>query len=435
MPTAFVLGAGAIGTSSALHLQRRGWSVVLVDRQSPGQATSYGNAGIIQSEAVEPYAMPRSWLELWAIAAGRTNDVRYSARALGSQAGSLFRYWWNSAPQRHRTIASAYATLIRTAVTEHDTLIREAGASDLVRDGGFRVLHRKAARMEAAIQTAERLKASYDVAYAALSPAELLAAEPALKVAGAGAIHWTDPWSVLDPGRLVEAYARLFRQKGGTIATGDGTTLRQTRRGWSVQTEAGTLDAEHAVVTLGPWSPALLAGFGYRVPMVMKRGYHRHWSNPRPLKRPLMDAADGYVLAPMSRGLRITTGAELTGFDAPSTPVQLSRAETAAGELVDLGTPVEDEPWFGTRPCMPDMLPVIGPAPRHEGLWFNFGHGHQGFTLGPASGRLMAEMMSGEEPHVSPTPFDSARGWSLNHRPSSPMHRSRASANRTIDID
>jgi D-amino-acid dehydrogenase len=107
----------------------------------------------------------------------------------------------------------------------------------------------------------------------------------------------------------------------------------------------------------------------------------------------------------MARGLRITTGAELTGRPAASTPVQLGRAEAAARELLALGEPVEPRPWIGTRPCMPDMLPVIGQAPGHPGLWLHFGHGHQGFTLGPATGRLLAEMMTGERPFLDPTPF------------------------------
>jgi len=101
----------------------------------------------------------------------------------------------------------------------------------------------------------------------------------------------------------------------------------------------------------------------------------------------------------------MTSGAELTGRDAPATPVQLDRAERAARELIDLGNSVDPEPWFGTRPFLADMLPVIGESPNHRGLWFNFGHGHQGFTLGPASGRLLAEMLTGATPAIDPSPY------------------------------
>src|SRR5207247_6779817 len=159
--------------------------------------------------------------------------------------------------------------------------------------------------------------------------------------------------------------------------------------------DPGPLRAGGAVVALGPWSPELLARFGYRFPMVRKRGYHRHFSGGARLELPVQDPTFGYVIAPMARGLRITTGAELSGRSVSATPIQLERAEQAARGLLDLGEPVEKQPWSGIRPCMPDMLPVIGPAPKHKGLWMHFGHGHQGFTRGPATGRLLGGMMNG----------------------------------------
>jgi len=123
----------------------------------------------------------------------------------------------------------------------------------------------------------------------------------------------------------------------------------------------------------------------------------------------MLDAERGLVIAPMAAGTRITTGAEFARIGAPSTPVQLDKAEQAARELIDLPQPVEAEPWLGNRPCTVDMKPVIGPAPGHSGLWFNFGHAHQGFTLGPVSGRLLAEMIEGSKPLVDPGPYASTR--------------------------
>ncbi|MGE7416781.1 NAD(P)/FAD-dependent oxidoreductase [Methylobacterium tarhaniae] len=409
MRSAIVLGAGMAGVGTALHLQQRGWSVVLVDRGEPGRETSYGNAGIIQSEAVEPYAMPRDRASLWAIATGRSNDVHYEVRSLHRHLGPLLRYWWHSAPRRHAAASRAYAGLIAHAAPEHAALIEAAGAADLVRRGGFRVLHREGRAMQDAVAEAERLRARYGVRSRVLSPDALAAAEPALKRTGAGAIHWEDPWSVRDPGALVSAYAALFVRRGGTLLRGEAESLGPGGRGWRVRTADGTVEAEAAVVALGPWSPALLRRFGYRIAMVRKRGYHRHWRSTRLLDLPLLDAQNGTVLAPMAAGLRITTGAELAGPEAATGPAQLARAEAAARDLLDLGGPHENAPWSGIRPCMPDLLPVVGPAPRHPGLWLQFGHGHQGFTLGPATGRLLAEAMSGETPLVPAAPFSPGR--------------------------
>ena len=208
----------------------------------------------------------------------------------------------------------------------------------------------------------------------------------------------------------MSAYADLFLRAGGTFVNGDAGTLAPSPGGgWTVDTVDGRIDTEAAVVALGPWSPGLLRQFGCRFPMVRKRGYHLHFKGGGTLDLPLQDPAFGYVLAPMSKGLRITSAAELGGPSKSAHPIQLERAEQTARGLVDLGAPVEAEPWSGVRPCMPDMLPVVGSAPKHKGLWIHFGHGHQGLTLGPATGRLLAELMSGEPTFTDASAFRPAR--------------------------
>src|SRR5215470_10858215 len=149
MRSAIVLGAGMVGVASALHLQRRGWSVALVDRKEPGRETSYGNAGIIQSEALRPYPMPRDWRSLARIATGRTNDVHYRLLSLPHHLSPLLQYWWHSSPKRYDRISTAYAEIIARAAPEHEDLISASGAGNLVRRDGFRVLHRQQADFDA----------------------------------------------------------------------------------------------------------------------------------------------------------------------------------------------------------------------------------------------------------------------------------------------
>jgi D-amino-acid dehydrogenase len=127
------------------------------------------------------------------------------------------------------------------------------------------------------------------------------------------------------------------------------------------------------------------------------------------LNRPIYDGDYGYVLAPMRRGMRLTTGAEFALRDAAPTPVQLANVEPAARALYPLADRIDERPWLGCRPCLPDLLPIIGASPRHKGLWLDFGHHHLGFTLGPVSGRLIAELMTGKEPFTDPTPYRAER--------------------------
>jgi D-amino-acid dehydrogenase len=187
--------------------------------------------------------------------------------------------------------------------------------------------------------------------------------------------------------------------------------IAQSAGGWTVTTSAGPIEAREVVLALGPWSGDLFRPLGYRFPLGFKRGYHQHFKpvGNATLNRPVLDAEVGYVMAPMSRGIRLSTGAEFALRDAPPTPVQLTRVTPRAREVFPLGEAVDARPWLGRRPCMPDMLPVIGRAPRHPGLWFDFGHHHLGFTLGPVSGRLLAEMMTGAEPFTDAVPYAAER--------------------------
>lgn len=404
-----VLGAGMVGTCTALHLQQRGFDVVLVDRRAPGQETSFGNAGLIQREAVEPYAFPREPGFVFNAALGRGAEVHWHAQGLWQMAGSLWAYFKNSHPQPHARATEAYSRLIAHATHEHGQLIDAAGAHDLVSREGFRFVFRTAEAFDQAAQRAERLHARFGVNSRVENTAHLAQAEPALRPSLAGAVHWLDPWAVSHPGALVQRYADLFVARGGRVLSGDAASLQPRGAGWSVQTTEGRVDAQQAVLALGPWADGLIRTLGYRFPLFIKRGYHQHYHAPAQLHQPVLDAERGYVLAPMLRGLRLTTGAEFAPIDALPTPVQLVKAEALARELLDLGEPLPEPPWLGARPCTADMLPVMGPAPRHRGLWFNFGHAHQGFTLGPVAGRLLAEMVSAEPPLLDPAPYRPAR--------------------------
>jgi D-lysine oxidase len=191
----------------------------------------------------------------------------------------------------------------------------------------------------------------------------------------------------------------------------DARSLRRSGRHWRIDTDRDPLDASEAVVALGPFAADVLAPLNVKLPLMVKRGYHRHFhaeSNAR-LARPVVDAEVGYCMAPMDQGIRLTTGVEFAARDAPPTPVQFARVLPFARRLFPLGEPVEAIPWMGSRPCFPDSRPVIGRAPNRAGLWLAYGHAHWGLTLAAATGRLLAEMLTGATPFVDPAPYSAER--------------------------
>lgn len=406
-----VLGAGMVGVGAALHLQQRGRDVILVDRnQQAGEGTSFGNAGLIECASVFPYMFPRDFTQILQYAMNSAPQVRYQFSDLPSFLPWLVRYFLASSPERTLHSAMAELPLIRRSLIEHEALIAEAEVPELLRRTGWIKLFRSDATLAGAVADFERAR-KYGVEGEVLDRAGIAVREPNLTGEFAGAVYFSQPGFVPDPGGLAKAYAALFKRKGGRFFVGDARSLEQQAGGWRVAGPEGAAVAREAVVALGPWSDLVFRPLGYSIPLGIKRGYHLHLA-PRGnavLNSPVLDSDLGYLLAPMNRGIRLTTGVEFARRDAPPTPIQLERALPRAHALFPLGDAVDAKPWLGARPCLPDMLPVIGKAPRHPGLWFDFGHQHHGLTLGPATGRLLAEMMTGETPFADPRPFAAER--------------------------
>lgn len=399
-----VLGAGIVGVSVAIHLVRRGRSVVLVDKGEAGGETSFGNAGLIQRECVAPYAFPRSFTKLAHYALNRSLDMRFAWSALPALAGPLAQYWWYSRPSSYRQIVEDYATLIAHSVTEHQPLIDEAQAASLIERKGWLDVYRTRQEFERECEEAVE-HAVYGAEHHILDPDGLARIEPSLSPVFVGAIHRTQPWTVRDPFALTQAYLRLFKSLGGRFQRGDGMTLRPDGDAWEVQTDTGPLVARDAVISMGPWSDDLFRKLGRKLPLFVKRGYHAHYRTREGAEQhhAIHDEA-GFVVAPMTSGLRLTTGAQFKRRDARPDPVQLTACEPVARGGFPMGERVPGEIWMGSRPCTPDMKPIIGPTHRH-GLWAATGHAHHGLTLGPATGRLLAEMMTGEPPFIDPAPY------------------------------
>lgn len=407
-----VLGAGIVGVSVAWHLANRGRQVLLLDRRPPGQETSFGNAGIIQREAIAPYAFPRDMKTLLKVIPNRRIDIRYRPTGMVAAASPLFSYWLNSMPDRYRKIVPEYSSIIALCTDEHQPMITASGAEHLVQKKGWLQLYRSAAAFNEALQEGQQARAA-GAEWEALNRQQLDNHQPGLSPAITAAIHWQNSWTVESPGELVQAYARHAETLGVVFKQAELVSVASAGSGWQVSTSEGQFSADEVVVALGPWSQRILAPLGYDFPLFVKRGYHMHYRQPEAQQATLnywiMDSEKGYLLEPMKYGIRLTTGAELANLDAPPSYRQLEAAEREARKLFGIGARVDPTPWKGARPCLPDMKPIIGAAPKHDGLWLAFGHGHQGFTLGPATGRLLSEMMDGEPTAIDMKPFSAQR--------------------------
>jgi D-amino-acid dehydrogenase len=407
---AIVLGAGIVGVSVALHLVKRGLGVALVDRGDPGQGTSYGNTGIIEGNTLFPARFPADFGAVLRVALKRAPEANYHLTFLAQVAPWLLAFRRNSAPERMLDTLQAMRPLFGRAVAEHEALIAEAGAERYLRHTGWLKIYRGTASF-AGTQRERAIAADLGMPMRVLDTDGARALEPALAPVFRHAVFWEQAASLSNPLAVTRAYLGRFAALGGLVFKGDAKSLHRNGAAWRIDTAEGPIDAPAAVVALGPWAPDVLGPLGIKLPLAVKRGYHRHF-RPRGnagLARPILDVDNGYCLAPMEQGIRLTTGAEFAARDAAPTPVQFNRLMPAARELFPLGDAVEDQPWMGARPCFADSRPVIGRAPGQAGLWLAYGHGHSGLTLGPATGRLVAEMMTGETPFCDPAPYGAER--------------------------
>jgi len=407
---AMVLGAGIVGTSIALHLAKRGLSVALVDRAGIGEQTSFGNAGIIEVNTVFPPAFPSDPAALMRIAFKRASEANYHLSFLPHALPWLMAFRAATRPQRLVEHARMVRALFGSAVAEHEALLAEAGASHLLRKTGWLKLYRSE-RGYAAMTAEFDMAAQLGLPLQRLDTAAALALESSLKPVFAHAAFWPQTASVSDPLGVTRAYAARLAALGGVALSGDARSLHRAGNRWRVETDEGALDAAVAVVALGPWARDLLDPLGIRLPLAVKRGYHRHFraQGNAALARPVLDASVGYVITPMVQGIRMTTGVEIAARDAAPSPVQFERIMPKARELFPLGERADDKTWMGCRPAFADSRPVIGPAPGQAGLWLAIGHAHWGLTLGPATGRLIAEMITGTAPFVDPAPYRAER--------------------------
>lgn len=405
-----VLGAGIVGTSIALQFAKRNMSVALIDRAGPGEQTSYGNSGVIEGSTIMPPAFPKDFGALLRVAFKQASDANYHLSFLPWAAPWLLAFRAASAPKAIEETARINRPLFARAVAEHEQLMLESGATQYLRRTGWIKLYRSDAAF-AGLAKELALAREFGVPCETMDADGARKLEPSLNPVFRHAVYWPASPTLSDPLAVTKAYAARFTGLGGFVLKGDALSLHRSGSNWRVETDEGPVDAPEVVVALGPWAPDLLKNFDIRLPMGFKRGYHRHYKteDSAPLSRPVVDVQYGYLITPMRQGIRVTTGAEFAARDAAPTPVQFDRFMPRLKELYRIGPRADDQTWLGARPSFPDSRPVIGRAPGQKGMWLAIGHAHWGLTLGPVTGRLLAEMMSGETPFLDPKGFAAER--------------------------
>ncbi len=404
-----VLGAGMVGVCCALSLQRRGYTVTIIDRKPPGRETSFGNSGVFSRSSIFPINGPGLVRQLPRYLANRHPAVRWRASLLARPlwlAGFLKECTSASLARRSRALDG----LIALSMGLNRGLVAEAGLGRHLRETGWLKLWRRTDGPSLAQAEAGAL-AAFGIATRVLDAGGVASLEPDATGPFAAGLLITGSASVDDPGAIVAGYAAMLDARGGQILQAEARAIYRTTTGWRIETTVGPRDADEVVVALGPWSGDILRPLGYIVPMGFERGYHVHLTMPDGCgpRRAVYDVDCGYVVSPMAGGARVTSGVELAARDAPPDFRQIEAAAISARATFGLGAQVESTAWLGARPTLPDSLPMIGPLPGERGLWAAFGHQHIGFSTGAGTGEIIAAMLSRESTPCDAQDFSPAR--------------------------
>lgn len=401
-----VIGAGVVGLSAALWLQRAGHRVTLIDREPPVQggpyahASSFGNACTIAFGATIPVATPGILRQVPGMLLDRQGPLSIFWRDLPALMPWLWSFLRASTPSEVSRITAVLGTLMRYAEAGHVPLIEEAAVSKLVRRNGCLYLYRTEKQFRQASADIE-LRRREGVGMEILSADEVREREPKLAPHYYKGLLFTDAYMLDDPHRYVLGLMDAFQHRGGQTFRGDVTALVPRHDGVVVQGGDLSLDADYVVVAAGAWSARLARSVGDRIRLDTERGYHVLFPEGGDLlSAPTCYPDTGFYMTPLSEGLRAAGTVELGGLDRPSRPVRTAIIEKRARTfLPDLGP--AQRTWLGFRPSMPDSLPVVGASPRHRRVVYAFGHGHVGLTLAGITGRLVADLID-----ERPLPFD-----------------------------
>ena len=411
MASVTIIGGGIVGVASALALQADGHAVTLIDRGNLEAAASFGNCGLLAVGEVVPISKPGVLTKIPKWLADPKGPLYVRPSALVTQLPWLLRFLWAGRASRVREIAAGMAPLLQRAGDDWRAAFADAGMPDaLIPSENLFAMN---ARSDyEADQFTWGLRQLHGFGHRFVDRDELRQMEPALGgpiTCGVLAKGWLQ---FSDPGAILSGLLALFAGRGGRLVTGDATRIETTGdRATAVHLADGQrLAVETLVLAAGAWSGKLARNLGLRIPVAALQGYHHQL--PRPgaaLNRPVLYSNGGFVLTPLTSGLRIGGTIEVAGQDPkPDFRRADILAEKAKVILPSLDTTGGTQ-WMGPRPFMPDTMPVIGKAPGQANVVLAFGHGQVGQTLGATTGRIVADLVSGRRPPVDLSPYRPTR--------------------------
>ena len=385
-----VIGAGIVGCSCALWLQKKGFAVTLIDADDPGTGTSSGNACTIAEYGCVPVNSPDLFRRLPSLLFSKDSPLSMDLGYVMSQPAWMIEFLLNCREQKVARIIDQLGKLLGKVYDGLDPLLDMADARDLLAQNGFMHVYRDQQEFNSA-KRANQARREQGSNFVELDRGDIQD-------------------HVLNPTALCQRYVECFRRNQGQLLRQRALEVIHDTGSVRIRLDNGeTVDAERVVIAAGAFSKFIEGIPTRQLKLDTERGYHVQFSNMQHLlSRPVSWQQAGFYATPMNQGMRFAGTVEIAGYKEEKNPRILSYLTRKAREMLDLPAQPDQE-WLGFRPTCPDALPIIGFSTTSENILYAFGHHHLGLTLSGITGKLIAELANGEEPSHNIAPFSPQR--------------------------
>ncbi|HHF3114182.1 TPA: NAD(P)/FAD-dependent oxidoreductase [Vibrio diabolicus] len=408
--TVAVVGAGVVGLCSALEAQRYGFQVTLFDKGLPGEGASFGNAGYLATELIDPLATkktlaaaPRMWMD-------PKGPLALPWKYLPQALPWLARFVRSASSARVEASRQALYQLNQAAVPAWQRCLADIGAEEYLVPSGYLLVWESENKLDEAKTHAAYL-AQWDIESVLLQGAQLREKEPELAETVSHALFFPNACRVKDPYLLSKQLFAVFQARGGCFEQTEVSEILPQENAVGVVTATSQSRFEHVVFCTGAWGKSLLEQTGISVPLEAERGYHltietADMETP-PLHHPIGSAERKFVMSPLASGLRVVGITEIGGLRLPEFARRFNVLRHHSRQLLPrLNNPaLKVSKWMGHRPTLADSLPVIDQHPRHPRLLFAFGNQHLGLTQAAISAELVISLLRQVEPEFDVKPY------------------------------
>lgn len=408
-----IIGGGIIGLSSAYCLTKAGFQVTIFDQGDLKDGCSFGNAGMVVPSHIIPLAAPGMISKGIRWMFNSESPFYVKPRFNGDLVRWVWQFYKHATEAHVRHSIPALKELSHFSKAMYQQLSKELPFDFGYCERGLLMLYQRRETGEEEIETAHLANASGIEAHV-LSLEEIQKLEPAVRVTARGGVYYPGD-AQLTPHLLVEKLIALLMERGVTFRTGteindfhiDKGTVRSLRSGRE------NIEVDQLVVATGSWSGELCAKLGIALPMQAGKGYSFTLPNvERNTHIPSIFLEARVAVTPMGNSLRFGGTMEITGVDHT---INMNRVRGIVNSIptyypeMKVGMPAREAVWHGLRPCSPDGLPYIGRLAKLRNVVIATGHAMMGMSLGPGTGKLVSEILTGQKPEISLSPFDPER--------------------------